>query len=60
MIRVSYQPAQGERVEVEIPEGREIAVLARAMERVFPGPHDPKAEAASQARWQAIMEKRKP
>lgn len=58
MIRVSYQPAHGERIEVEIPEGRECEVLERAHFRVFPGDYDPQAEAEAQARWLAVMQAR--
>lgn len=59
MIRVSYRPAVGEVVSVEIPEGRELAVLERAHERVFPGGCDASAEAQSEARFRAVIAARK-
>lgn len=55
MIRVTFRPAVGECIEVEVPDGRELAVLQRAHARVFPGPVDPKAEAESGARFRAAM-----
>ena len=59
MIRVHFQPAGQPAVDVEIPDGRELAVLQRAGERVFPGPFDPMEEAGSEARFQEVMRQRK-
>ena len=57
-IRVTYRPAVGPVVEVEIAEGREIAVLQRAHERIFPGPCDAAAEAESERRFRDVMAER--
>lgn len=59
MIRVNFQPKGGEAIRVEVPDGREIAVLERAQERIFPGPFDPMEEAGSEERFQAVMRERK-
>lgn len=60
MIRLTLSPPQGPSVSVELPEGREIEVLARACERIFPGPVDPVREAGSEARYQEVMLSRVP
>ena len=57
-IRVTYKPLVGPVVEVEIAEGRELAVLQRAAERIFPGPHDAAAEADSERRFRDVMAQR--
>lgn len=51
MIRVTFRPNAAAVIDVEVPDSKLEAVLIRAAERVFPGPVDPKAEAASESRY---------
>lgn len=58
MIHVRFRPAPDvPMIAVDIDPAKHSieAVLTRAMERVFPGPVDPKAEAESEARFKAVM-----
>ena len=60
MISVRFRPALDMPwVRVDIPDEKLHAVLVRAAERVFPGPVDPKLEAESEKRFQAVMLARK-
>ena len=58
MIRVHFQPAGGEAIDVEVPDGKELAVLQRAAERAFPGPFDPKREAQVEGWFQEMLRER--
>ena len=58
MIHVTLKLKDAPAVNVEVPDGKEIAVLQRAGARVFPGPFDPMEEAASEARFQEVMRQR--
>lgn len=59
MIVVNFAPANAAAIEVEVADGREIGVLARAAERIYPGSVDARRQAERDARYQALMLARK-
>ena len=55
MIHVYFHPAGGVAIDVEVADGREVDVLARACERVYPGPADPRREMEREAGYRAAL-----
>ena len=56
MIVATFKPSPtAVAIEVELDDGREVEVMARACARIYPGPADPRREMEREAGYRAAL-----